>query len=183
MSSFQGRGPRQGKWFAEGCRMVLQDHGFRLLGTHRIPEIGVEIDEVILNKNDVPIYVEFKGSLHGKRPGLFRTDTVKKAIANGYLLSEAAKDPELVKVLPCGPAPFIIIASHVPDEDKQSAYNMLRVTSREVVYMAFELMQSDEPLRWLAEADGYDLAEDMRRRPSLGNCVYFVKGESTCSIA
>lgn len=56
-----------------------------------------------------------------------------------------------------------------------------RVTSREVVYMAFELMQSDEPLRWLAEADGYDLAEDMRR-PSLGNCVYFVKGESTCSI-
>jgi len=43
--------------------------------------------------------------------------------------------------------------------------------------------QSDEPLRWLAEADGYDLAEDMRRRPSLGNCVYFVKGESTCSIA
>lgn len=153
--------------------MVLQDHGFRLLGTHRIPEIGVEIDEVILNKNDVPIYVEFKGSLHGKRPGLFRTDTVKKAIANGYLLSEAAKDPELVKVLPCGPAPFIIIASHVPDEDKQSAYNMLRATSREVVFMAFELMDCAEPLSWLFEADGLDMQDDLQRRPYLGECSFF----------
>src|SRR5690606_21819138 len=177
MSSFQGRGPRQGKGFAEGCRMVLQDHGFRLLGTHRIPEIGVEIDEVILNKNDVPIYVEFKGSLHGKRPGLFRTDTVKKAIANGYLLSEAAKDPELVKALPCGPAPFLIIDSRVPDEGKRSAWHVRRGASGEVGYVALELMESGEPRGGLAEGDGYYVGEGMRRRPSLGNCVYFVKGE------
>lgn len=168
MSDFQGRGPRDGRWFAQGCVNALENHGFRVQGPVKVPDIGVEIDAVAFNRQDVPIYFEYKGSIHGRRPGLWRTDTVKKAIANGYLLSAAAARVDSKDLLPYGPAPFVIITSHLPEEDKRSAHNMLKIVEREVVYLAFELTFSHGPLSWLAEADGDGLREDLMRSPILG---------------
>jgi hypothetical protein len=68
-----------------------------------VASVGVEIDQVAVSRNGVRLWIEYKGSVQGARPGLLRTDTLKKAIANGALLQ--AVDPR---------SPYIILTSHVP---------------------------------------------------------------------
>lgn len=50
------------------------------------------------------IWFEYKGSVQGRRPGLMRTDTLKKGIANGALLAAVADHP-----------PYVVLTSHLPD--------------------------------------------------------------------
>ena len=50
------------------------------------------------------IWFEYKGSVQGSRPGLMRTDTLKKAIANGALLRALEDRP-----------PFVVLTSHLPE--------------------------------------------------------------------
>jgi hypothetical protein len=68
-----------------------------------IANVGVEIDCVATSPAGNAIWFEFKGSVQGTRPGLLRTDTLKKAIANGALL---AGEPTR--------CPFIVLTSHLP---------------------------------------------------------------------
>jgi hypothetical protein len=63
----------------------------------------VEIDYHCTSPNGNDIWFEFKGSVQGHRPGLIRTDTLKKAIANGALLCAIAEHPR-----------YIVLTSHLP---------------------------------------------------------------------
>jgi len=69
-----------------------------------MPEIGVEVDQSAVAPSGKVIWFEYKGSIRGAIPGLRRTDTAKKAIANGAL----------IRALPHAP-PFVVLTSHLPE--------------------------------------------------------------------
>jgi hypothetical protein len=102
--SFQSASSLQGRQFAEQCDTLLGGCGFRLGGRVNLVEIGIEIDQEAVAPSGRTIWFEYKGSLQGPRPGLLRTDTLKKAIANGALLGAVENHP-----------PFVVLTSHLPE--------------------------------------------------------------------
>jgi hypothetical protein len=104
VSLFQSAASLQGRQFAEQCDLLLRNTGF-VLGGGRVvlSDLGVEIDRAATAPSGRKVWFEYKGSLQGSRPGLMRTDTLKKAIANGALLRSLPDRP-----------PFVVLASHVP---------------------------------------------------------------------
>jgi hypothetical protein len=70
----------------------------------KLDYVGVEIDREAISPSGRVVWFEYKGSVAGVRPGLRRTDTIKKAIANGALL----------KVLEDHP-PYVVLTSHMPE--------------------------------------------------------------------
>jgi hypothetical protein len=104
MSDFQASAGIQGRQFAEQCDQLLTHYAFSLGGKLVLPTIGVEIDRVAVSPNGRTIWFEYKGSVQGSRPGLLRTDTLKKAVANGALLAGL---PER--------HPYVVLTSHLPE--------------------------------------------------------------------
>lgn len=104
MSDFQSLAGRQGRQFSDQCAIVLESEGFTLEGRLVLREVGVEIDEVARSRRGHVVWFEYKGSFRGRTPGMLRTDTVKKAIANGALLAAVADHP-----------PYVVLTSHLPD--------------------------------------------------------------------
>ena len=101
--TFQAAAGRQGRQFADQCNDVLRDLDFTLGGRLHLAAIGVEIDQAGIAPTGKDLWFEYKGSVRGKNPGLLRTDTTKKAIANGALIRTLAE-----------PKPFVILTSHLP---------------------------------------------------------------------
>jgi len=101
--SFQASAGIQGRQFAEQCDTLLRHLGFELRGRIVLTDVGVEIDQVAVSPSGRLVWLEYKGSVQGNRPGLRRTDTVKKAVANGALLAGLAQ-----------PAPYVVLTSHLP---------------------------------------------------------------------
>jgi len=95
MSDFQASAGIQGRQFAEQCDQLLTHDGFELRGHELLRDVGVEIDRVALSPRGNLVWFEYKGSVQGSRPGLMRTDTLKKAIANGALLAAEPRPPSL----------------------------------------------------------------------------------------
>lgn len=89
--------------FAEQCDELLVSDGYVLGESIVLSDIGVEVDRVARSPRGSDIWFEYKGSLQGNRPGLLRTDTVKKAIANGALLTALPSHP-----------PYVVLTSHTP---------------------------------------------------------------------
>jgi hypothetical protein len=112
VTEFQSSAGWQGRQFAQQCDFLLQSNRFTLHGRRLLSELGVEIDQVATSPNGNELWFEYKGSFQGTRPGLMRTDTLKKAIANGALL----------RVLPDHPR-YIVLTSHLPQ--RGSALSML----------------------------------------------------------
>jgi hypothetical protein len=104
-ASFQGYGVAQGRQFAEQCDVLLQQSGFTLRRCAFVVEsLGVEIDREAVAPSGATVWFEYKGSVQGTRPGLMRTDTLKKAIANGALIATEADVP-----------PYVVLTSHLPE--------------------------------------------------------------------
>jgi hypothetical protein len=101
--TFQADASTQGRQFAEQCDLLLSKHGFELSGRLVNRDLGVEIDCVATSRSGRVVWFEYKGSVQGPRPGLIRTDTLKKAIANGALLRAIDDHP-----------PFVVLTSHLP---------------------------------------------------------------------
>jgi hypothetical protein len=108
--SFQAAAGIQGRQFAEQCDTLLTHQGFELRGRRVLAEVGVEIDQEVRSPTGRLVWFEYKGSVQGDRPGLRRTDTLKKAIANGALLRSLAD-----------PAPYVVITSHLPESGAGAA--------------------------------------------------------------
>src|ERR1044071_542796 len=104
MTSFQAYGTQQGRQFAEQCDALLASRGFTLDGSLLLTDVGVEIDRVAAAPSGATVWFEYKGSVQGSRPGLMRTDTLKKAVANGALLKGLDGSP-----------PFVVLTSHLPE--------------------------------------------------------------------
>jgi hypothetical protein len=116
VTDFQSLAGRQGRQFSEQCDLVLESEGFVLGGSLRRPDIGVEIDQVA-ERGGRTVWFEYKGSFRGETPGMRRTDTVKKAIANGALIGAIPDHP-----------PYVVLTSHVPE--RGSALAMIEVAIR-----------------------------------------------------
>ena len=108
--SFQASAGIQGRQFAEQCDTLLLHFGFELKGRRVLTEVGVEIDQEAVSPSGTTVWFEYKGSIQGKRPGLIRTDTLKKAIANGALLRSLTD-----------PAPYVVVTSHLPEAGSGAA--------------------------------------------------------------
>lgn len=116
VEAFQARGVKQGKKFDEQCRLVLEGLGFEVSDRpFTVPDLGVEFDAEIRSKAGTTYWCEFKGSWHGNRPGLRRTDTVKKALADAFIAHAAGEYP-----------PTIFLTTHMPPEGT-SGHKMLEV--------------------------------------------------------
>jgi hypothetical protein len=90
MNEFQRLAVAQGTDFGIECLQSLKYAGFKIETVEQhIKDVGITLDAVTNNRRDVPMAWEFKGSWQGHRPGLIRTDTVKKAIANAALFSRS----------------------------------------------------------------------------------------------
>jgi hypothetical protein len=100
---FQSAAGAQGRQFAEQCVLLLTGLGFDVGPRLVLPTVGVEIDAEARAPSGRPIWFEFKGSVQGRRPGLIRTDTLKKAVANGALLAGIDSHPQ-----------FVVLTSHLP---------------------------------------------------------------------
>jgi hypothetical protein len=109
-AAFQAAAGIQGRQFAEQCDTLLATMGFELRGRRVITEVGIEIDQEAVSPTGTLVWFEYKGSVQGNRPGLRRTDTLKKAIANGSLLRALAD-----------PAPYVVITSHLPEAGSGAA--------------------------------------------------------------
>jgi hypothetical protein len=114
---FQSAASWQGRQFAEQCDLILQEHRFTLKPGLVFAELGVDIDRLATSPRGTTVWFEYKGSVRGHRPGLRRTDTLKKAIANGALL-RALEDR----------APFVVLTSHLPE--RGSGLAMLETAKR-----------------------------------------------------
>jgi hypothetical protein len=108
--TFQRDAGLQGRQFSDQCDFILERSGYLLGGHLNLAEIGVEIDREATSPNGTIIWFEYKGSLQGRRPGLIRTDTLKKAIANGALLPALAQR-----------RPYVVLTSHLPVGGSASA--------------------------------------------------------------
>lgn len=113
MTEFQASAGWQGRQFAQQCDFLLESNRFTLHGRKLIAELGVEIDQVATSPSGAEVWFEYKGSFQGTRPGLMRTDTMKKAIANGALLRVLEQHPR-----------YVVLTSHLPQ--RGSALFMLR---------------------------------------------------------
>jgi hypothetical protein len=101
---FQSSSNVQGRQFAEQCSVLLAGLGFAVGPRILLSDAGVEIDCVAQSPSGREIWFEYKGSVQGRRPGLMRTDTLKKAVANGALLAAIPEHP-----------PYIVLTSHLPE--------------------------------------------------------------------
>jgi hypothetical protein len=102
-SGFQSSASVQGQQFAAQCNVLLTGLGYQVGPRLLVPHVGIEIDAVATTRDGRTIWFEYKGSVQGRRPGLMRTDTLKKAIANGALLTAVPDHP-----------PYVVLTSHLP---------------------------------------------------------------------
>lgn len=101
--NFQAAAFQQGDMYDAQCRFLLADAGWEVSERPLfIPDAGVEID-CTATKGNLAVWVEFKGSWRGERPGMLRTDTTKKAIVSGYLIRSAGYT-----------VPYVVLTSHLP---------------------------------------------------------------------
>jgi hypothetical protein len=121
----QGRAGREGAEFdAQALEWLVQAGGSIL---QRGGEIGgVSVDAIIRGGNDMAFTVLAHGNIDrdGTRPGLRRTDTVRKAGDSAYLLHSIVHAP-----------PVLIVTSDIPKEsgrNKQAA--RLLAMHREVIF-------------------------------------------------
>jgi hypothetical protein len=110
LTDFQAAAGRQGRQFADQCTEALGNLGFDLRGPVRLREIGVEIDQEAVTPTGTVLWFEYKGSIRGTTPGLRRTDTTKKAIANGALVQTLEYSQ-----------PFVVLTSHLPERGASRA--------------------------------------------------------------
>jgi hypothetical protein len=103
--AFQRLAGEQGRAFDAQCRLMLAPKFEVCDKPFRVPGVGVEMDATITSTATGREYwCEFKGSWNGTRPGMMRTDTVKKALADVLLLHVAPNDYP----------PCIVLTTHLP---------------------------------------------------------------------
>jgi len=142
--NFQSDATEQGTRFHEECIRSLANAGFEIVSQKFIvPEVGIEIDAIVHNREGIAMPWEFKGSEKGTRPGLHRTDTMKKAIANGYLFSRWEGR--------CTFTPLLVMTSHMPSDTEGAPRAMHAATERRII-LEFVNSRDHKRLLWFYRA-------------------------------
>lgn len=137
--NFQSLSREQHDEFLEHCEAKLTPAGFVVSkGGAPFADIGIEPDLLALNRQGLVFYVMCKGSRRGPRPGCRRTDTLKKAIAELWLLHSS------------GRSPVLLMTSHLPE--KGTGMAMLTAAQARFPFEVVIPGEDDERLRQLANA-------------------------------
>lgn len=102
-AEFQSRSSRQGQAFEAQARSYLEALDYTLHGKKVLADIGCSVDDEATSPCGIRVYFEYKGSFQGPKPGMRRTDTVKKALLTGFLLRSIGDD-----------TPYVVLTSHLP---------------------------------------------------------------------
>ena len=131
----------QGRAFEDACRALLTAQQHEVSPKpFRVPALGIEIDARMVSVNGVIYWAEFKGSWQGKIPGLRRTDTVKKALANAFLVATAPDEYP----------PVIILTSHLPVAGSSGDRMLAAAAAAGAVAGVFNINDPDDVDRLLA---------------------------------
>lgn len=153
--NFQGMSSEQGAAFHSECLRALRYAGFEIADTEiHVRDIGIRLDAITNNRQGLAFAWEFKGSWQGSRPGLRRSDSALKMLAQGALLS-------LSEFGACMP-PLFVMTSHFPNTPDVSA--MIKGSIRGG--WIFEIIDSRDGkrLQWLANATEGDLRKMLDKR-------------------
>lgn len=140
MTEFQAASSIQGRRYEDIVEAILIASGWTIDARHEKVD-GVEIDITATDQLGVQWWIECKGSWNGNRPGSRRSDTVKKAVCDAWLLS-----------LSEAPRPYMLITSHLPD-DGSHVHSILATARREGLItriestgalVAFQVEEDDE---------------------------------------
>lgn len=154
--NYQSSSSRQGAWFEATCRQILEAAGFAVDAVHqRIEDAGVEVDLIGTNRHEISFFFTCKGSYRGRRPGVRRTDTLKKAIAEAYALHQQGWEP------------VVLLTSHLPNTAGGRA--LLASVDPAVLFDAIELPTNAARIEWLARSSEEELRRDLAGRRSLFN--------------
>ena len=113
----------------------------------------MEVDLIATNHHDISFYITCKGSYRGVRPGVQRTYTLKKALAEAQALHTQ------------GWSPILLLTSHLPNT--RTGRELLASVDPEVLFEAIDPLHNARRLRWLAQADEEALRRDLDGRRSL----------------
>lgn len=138
--NFQQLGPEQGQWFEDTCVKSLEYAGFTVNARRQhLTGVEVEVDIIATNTHAISFYIDCKGSLQGERPGLIRTDTLKKAIAELLLLHHG------------GWGPLLLMASHIPENGAGKRW--LEIAHQWIPFITVNPLTDSRLLHQLALAD------------------------------
>lgn len=144
--NYQRRSTVQFNTFKDMVRTLLAERGFKLLGKKRFPN-GVEVHDIAVNALGEQWYLRYCGSWVGDRPGLKRSDTVKKFLHNAYSL-HADGDR----------TPYVVITNQVPKPGSASDRFLKDAERHGVLHKVFNIDDSKDERKLKNWADG--LGED-----------------------
>lgn len=152
---FQSDAVKQGALFAQNCITALQQTGFEIVNLrYKVPHVGVEVDAIANGRAGLSYAFEFKGSWALHRPGAQRTDTVKKAIANGALFN-CSEEADFIQ-------PIIFLTSHMPDAG--AGLEMIETAIRKGILLDVLLDRDGKSLAWYSNATAADIVNLLRER-------------------
>lgn len=142
----------QGEEFHKDCLQSLAYFGFTIVEAPLyLSDVGIELDALTLNKNLVPMVWEFRGSWRGERPGLKRTDTVKKVVANAFLFKESFFEYDYPGIDTSKIVPLYVITNNIPD--KGDSKKMLDVIVRKKMIEKIIEIHDEDTLRAIYEGE------------------------------
>lgn len=131
--TFQAKASLQGRLVHQAAWDVLCGAGFELVAEHyELSSLGVEVNLVVRDKLGEKWFCEVTGAYEGRRPGLLRTDTVRKIVGSAQLLARWRFTP------------FLILTTHLPKPGSHGD-RMLRATGPEAI---FDVLVISEPRDW-----------------------------------
>jgi len=138
---FQKRSTEIGSAFHNECRKLLNSLGFEFIGKNEpLKNYGVQVELIYNNKKDISLFFEAAGTNEqfpeSNRPGLERTDTVRKIIGTAYLVHKYTG------------IPLIILTSHLPNPNSASE-KMLKSVLGDIIYDVISIRE-DEDIKRLA---------------------------------
>lgn len=146
---FQGRGRREGSEFDQVALDYLESAGGVI--TDRGGKIaGIPIDGLVRGTNSKVFCILAHGNIDdGPRPGLRRTDTVRKAGDTAFLLADVPHTP-----------PLLVVTSHLPTQGRQAALLLSR--HRRVI---FDVVATTGDLAGFHRLQRYFTAQSAPERP------------------
>jgi site-specific DNA-methyltransferase (adenine-specific) len=121
---------------------VVAKAGFSVVGRDvRLRGLGLSIDLLALDADEVPWYFVVSGAFTTTRGGLARTDTVWQCLGRAHVLAKKGK------------APVVFLTSHLPRRGTEGD-NALRAAGRGAFFDAVEMLSDDGRLRLEKYAGG-----------------------------
>lgn len=112
--NFQASSSAQGRAFEEAVQTIVQMGGHEIINAGFTDELsGEQVDLLVRTTKGVLVWIECKGSWNTRSnvPGLRRSDTAKKAVANAWHLQNSHSDQR---------PPYVLVTSHLPREGSYS---------------------------------------------------------------